>query len=77
MQYIPSFARETAEARYQEGREEGRTALIKMLSNNLETRFGTLPLWVPVRLDEADIGRLGCWGELANRVSSLDEVFEG
>lgn len=59
----------------QEGREEGRHDLCKLLAALLEKRFGRLPQHVRDRLEQADKHELRRWGESMLDATSLDRVF--
>ncbi len=60
----------------QEGRKKGlQEGEARLLSRQLERRFGELPAWVGQRLESADAGRLLEWGERVLTASSLEEAL--
>ena len=56
----------------QEGLEQGKAEFLKTL---LGHKFGTLPLLVAQRINNAHSEELAMWGERALTATSLDEVF--
>ncbi len=57
----------------QEGLREGEARLLLRL---LASRFGDLPQWVHVRVQQADVSQLERWGERLLNASTLPDLFE-
>ncbi|MBU0501475.1 MAG: DUF4351 domain-containing protein [Gammaproteobacteria bacterium] len=61
-----------------EGRGEGRLeGGVRLLTRQLEHRFGPLPQAVHDRLAAASEGQLEAWGEAVLTAPSLDALFSG
>ncbi|MBF0341563.1 MAG: Rpn family recombination-promoting nuclease/putative transposase [Magnetococcales bacterium] len=60
----------------QEGRQEGeQTGEAKMLTRQLQRRFGNVPTWASEKITKADLSSLEEWGLRVLDARSLDEVF--
>ncbi|MEO5331311.1 MAG: PD-(D/E)XK nuclease family transposase [Magnetococcus sp. YQC-5] len=56
----------------EEGEQKGET---KMLTRQLQRRFGTLPDWASLKITKADLSSLEKWGLRILDAQSLDDVF--
>lgn len=80
MTYVTSIervrlARERAQGR-EEGREEGRAnAAAETLTKQVEYKFGALPTWARLRIDEAGETDLGRWSLNVLDAQRIEDVF--
>ena len=58
----------------QQGNREGEARLLLRL---LQKRFGELPRWVSLRVQQAQSEQLECWGERLLDVQRLEALFDG
>jgi predicted transposase YdaD len=59
-----------------EGRNEGLLeGEAKVLARQLSRRFGTLPKWAALRVQEAETAQLEAWADAVLDAATLDEVF--
>jgi len=86
MRYVTSIERFGIEKGIEQGLEQGlergrQEGLLvgeaRILSRQLERRFGVLPDWVVDRLNRAEQADLECWGDRVVSVSTLEAVFDG
>ncbi len=72
MRYVSSVERFVRENERQQGYIQGQS---NMLQHLLSQRFGELPLWVGMQLQDGNSQQFGLWLERALSVTSLEEVF--
>ncbi len=59
----------------EEGRQEGRAGIQRILRHQLQRKFGELPEWTEARLDSATLENLESWGERILDAVILEDVF--
>ena len=72
MQYVTTFERFGIEKGLEQGRQQGKVALLKRL---LGRRFGELPEWVDRRLEAASSDELDVWSDHVLEAERLEDVF--
>ncbi len=59
----------------QEGLQEGRAGIQRILRHQLQRRFGELPEWAEARLGSATLEDLESWGERILDAVLLEDIF--
>ncbi len=72
MRYVSSVERFVREREWQQGCQRGELTMLKRM---LARRFGELPLWVGMQLQNGSADQRICWLERGLVANSLEEVF--
>jgi hypothetical protein len=76
MPYISSFERAGIEKGLEKGLQQGlQQGQARLLTRQLDRRFGELPQWVKNKLDAASAEELETWADTILVAASLEEVF--